>query len=199
VVIRNCDGPGLDPVFALTTVVMAMSFAIFAPLANTINERLGYGDLLFSIQFGASVLANVIFQLPIRRLSDRVGRRPFLLGGFVLLLPATLLQGFVTSSLTMVALRFLQGVSVAAVFAPSLALAGELAEEGKSGSTLSLLTMGFGLGIAFGTLFSGILVGFGFAVPFDMGTAGAAVGLGLVYTQGREPATEPAPATAVTD
>ncbi len=182
---RNPDGPGLDPVFALglATIVMALSIALYAPLAGVINERLDQGTFMFSLQFGATVLANVVFQLPLGRLSDRYGRRPFLLGGFVLLLPTTLAQGFVTSSWTMVAVRFLQGAAVAAVFAPSLALAGDLAKEGQSGSTLSLLTMGFGLGIAFGTLFSGILVGFAFAVPFVVATVGGAVGLALVYTQ----------------
>ncbi len=199
--IRGADGQGLDPVFALgiATLVMALSFAIFAPLANVINERLGQGTLLFSVQFGVAVLANVLFQLPIGRLSDRFGRRPFLLGGFVLLLPATLLQGFVTSSSAVVVLRFLQGVSVAAVFAPSLALAGDLAKKGQSGSTLSILTMGFGLGIAFGTIASGVLVGFGFAVPFVVATAGAALGFVLVYTQVYDPATEPPATPAATD
>jgi len=182
---RNPDGPGLDPVFALglATIVMAFSLAVFAPLANVINGRLGQGEFLFSLQFGAAVLANVLFQLPLGRLSDRYGRKPFLLAGFVLLLPTTLLQGFVTDSLVMVALRFLQGVAVAAVFAPSLALAGDLATEGQSGSTLSLLTMGFGLGVAFGTLFSGILVGFAFAAPFVVATLGGVVALYLVQTQ----------------
>ena len=181
---------GLDPVFALgvATVVMALSIAIYAPLANVINERLGQGSFLFSVQFGATVLANVLFQLPLGRLSDRYGRRPFLVGGFLLLIPTTLAQGFVSSSTLMVAARFLQGVAVAAVFAPSLALAGDLAKEGTSGSTLSLLTMGFGLGVAFGTLLSGVLVGFGFAVPFVVATAGGVVGLVLVVTQVAEPA-----------
>ncbi len=197
--VLNPDGPGLDPVFALgvATVVMALSIAIFAPLGNVINERLDQGTFLFSVQFGATVLANVVFQLPLGRLSDRYGRRPFLLGGFVLLLPTTLAQGFVDSSNLMVLARFLQGMAVASVFAPSLALAGDVAREGESGSTLSLLTMGFGLGIAFGTLFSGILVGFGFAVPFVVATAGGAVGLYLVYTQVAEPSGGPATAPAV--
>ncbi|SHG94096.1 MFS transporter [Halobaculum gomorrense] len=180
---------GLDPVFALgvATVVMALSIAIYAPLGNVINERLGQGSFLFSVQFGATVLANVVFQLPLGRLSDRYGRRPFLVAGFVLLIPTTLVQGFLTSSTPMIAARFLQGVAVAAVFAPSLALAGDLAKEGTSGSTLSLLTMGFGLGVAFGTLLSGFLVGFGFAVPFVVATAGGVVGLALVVTQVTEP------------
>jgi len=199
--VLNSDGRGLDPVFALgvATLVMSLSFGIFAPLANVINERLNQGSLLFSIQFGVEVLANVLFQLPIGRLSDRFSRRPFLLGGFVLLLPTTLLQGFVTSSMGMVVLRFLQGISVAAVFAPSLALAGDLAKKGQSGSTLSILTMGFGLGIALGTLLSGTLVGFGFAVPFVVATAGAVLGLALVYTQVYDPVTEPRTTPAGTE
>lgn len=83
----------------------------------------------------------------------------------------------------MVGLRFFQGVAVATVFAPSLALAGNLAGKGQSGSMLSILTMEFGLGIAFGTLFSGILVGFGFAVRFVVATIGGGVGLVLATMQ----------------
>ena len=187
--VRSTDGTGLDPVFALgvATVVMALGLAIYAPLANSINARLNQGTFLFSLQFGATVFANVLFQLPLGRLSDTYGRRPFLVWGFVLLLPATLIQGFLTSSLLMIVARFIQGIAVAAVFAPSLALAGDLAGDGESGSTLSLLTMGFGLGIAFGTLFSGILVGFGFATPFVVATVLSAGGLIVVYTQVGEP------------
>ncbi|MBB6646045.1 MFS transporter [Halobellus ruber] len=186
--VRGEDG-GLDPVFALAlaTIVMALSIAIYAPLANVINERLNQGSFLYSIQFGASILANVLFQLPIGRLSDRYGRRPFLVAGFLLLLPTTLAQGLVTSSNAMIIARFLQGVAVAAVFAPSLALAGDLAREGASGSTLSLLTMGFGLGIASGILMAGVLVSFGFVVPFAVATGAGAVGLGLIVTQVAEP------------
>ena len=182
---RDPDGPGLDPVFALglATIVMAFSLALYAPLGNIINDRLNQGEFFFALQFGAAVLANVLFQLPIGRWSDRYGRRPFLLGGFVLLLPTTLAQAVVGDPLVMVAVRFLQGVAVAAVFAPSLALAGDLAPEGTSGSTLSVLTMGFGLGVAFGTLLSGILVGFAFFVPFVVATVAGVGALSLVYTQ----------------
>ena len=198
--VRGEDG-WLDPVFALAlaTVVMALSIAIYAPLANVINERLNQGSFLYSMQFGATVFANVLFQLPIGRLSDRYGRRPFLVAGFVLLLPTTLAQGLVTGSNAMIVARFLQGLAVAAVFAPSLALAGDLAREGASGSTLSLLTMGFGLGIAFGTLLSGVLVGFGFIVPFAVATGAGAVGLALIVTQVADPDPDGATAAPAAD
>jgi MFS family permease len=185
--LRDPDG-GLDPVFtlAVATVLMALGIALFATLEGVVRARLNEGSFLFSVQFAATVIANIIFQVPIGRYSDRVGRRPFIVWGFVLLVPTTLVQGFVVTPLGMTAARFLQGVAVAMVFAPSLALAGDLAGEGESGTTLSLLTMGFGLGTALGPLVSGLLVGFGFEVPFVVAAAAGVVGLGLVYTQVEE-------------
>jgi MFS family permease len=179
------EGSLLDPVFALGigTFCMAIGIALFATLEGQVNERLSQGTFLFGVQFGAVVIANVVFQIPVGRASDRIGRRPFLLAGFLLLIPSVAAQGFVTDSLLMVAARFVQGAAVAMVFAPSLALAGDLAGEGESGTTLSVLTMAFGLGVAFGPLLSGFLERFGFAVPFVFGAVLAVVAFVITYSQ----------------
>jgi len=182
------EGRLLDPVFALglATVAMGLCIAMFATLQNQINVRLDQAPVWFGIQFGAVTIANVLLQVPVGQASDRIGRRPFLLAGFVLLVPTTLLQGIVTDPIVMTLVRLGQGVAVAFVFAPSLALAGDLAREGESGTTLSVLTMGFGFGIALGPLASGWLVGFGFVVPFAVGAVLAAVALVGVSTQVEE-------------
>ncbi|WP_251330342.1 MFS transporter [Haloplanus pelagicus] len=179
------DGRLLDPVFALGlgTVAMGICIAMFATLEGRINERLSQGTLWFGVQFGAVTLANVAFQIPVGRAADRYGRRPFLLVGFGLLVPATVAQGYVLTPALMVVNRFLLGVAVALVFAPSLAVAGDLAREGESGTTLSVLTMAFGLGVAVGPLASGYLERFGFAVPFLAAGALATLALVLVGTQ----------------
>jgi MFS family permease len=140
----------------------------------------------FGLEFAAVVVANVVFQVPVGRASDTYGRRPFLVWGFALLVPALLVQGFVTTPVGMITARFVQGIAVAMVFAPSLALAGDLAREGESGTKLSILTMAFGLGTAVGPLASGFLVTFGFVWPFAFGAVLAALGLVLVYTQVEE-------------
>lgn len=105
----------------------------------------------------------------------------------------------------MVAVRVLQGVAAAMVFAPALALAGDLAKEGQSGTTLAVLSMAFGLGTALGPLASGFLIRYGFFTPFAYGAELAIVGLGLVYTQVEETLTStpenadsPSPTTDVT-
>jgi MFS family permease len=175
----------LDPVFAVgvATFFMAVSIALYATLEGRINDRLVQNEVWFGLQFSAVVVANVLLQTPIGSASDRVGRKPFLVGGFVLLVPAVLAQGYVTSSWLMLGARLVQGVGVAMVFAPGLALAGDLASDGQSGTKLSVLTMAFGLGTAVGPLASGFLVFYGFAVPFLFAAALAVLALVLVATQ----------------
>ena len=175
----------LDPIFTLgvASLFMAAAIALFATIQPQVNERLSQGSTWFGLQFAAFIVAQIVLQTPIGRACDRYGRRPFIVGGMLLLIPSTLVQGFVTTSETMFLARLIQGIAGAMVFAPSLALAGDLAGEGESGSKLSILTMAFGFGIAVGPLASGALVGYGFAVPFVFGTVLAALGAILVYTQ----------------
>ncbi|MFB6129990.1 MAG: MFS transporter [Salinigranum sp.] len=174
-----------DPVFTLgvATVVMGLGIALFATLETQVNAQLAQPEFMFGLEFGAVTIANVLFQIPIGRASDLYGRRPFLLWGFAIMIPSTLAQGYAPTPATMLVARFVQGVSVAMVFAPALALAGDLAREGESGTKLSVLTMAFGLGTALGPLVSGLLVAYGFVVPFAAGAALAVVALALVYTQ----------------
>ncbi|SER58834.1 MFS transporter [Natrinema salaciae] len=178
----------LDPVFTLgvASFFMATSIALFSTIQPQVNVRLEQGATWFGLQFAAFIIAQVALQTPIGWACDRYGRRPFIVAGMTLLIPTTLVQGFLFSSVLMFVARLFQGVAAAMVFAPSLALAGDLASEGESGSKLSVLTMAFGYGIAAGPLSSGALVRFGFEVPFVFGTVLAAFGTILVYTQVEE-------------
>jgi len=181
----------LDPVFTLGVVsfFMAVGIALFATLGDIINARLDQGPTLFGLQFAAFVLAQILLQAPIGRATDFYGRKNFIVVGTVLLVPTTFVQGILYDPWLMFAARFAQGVAGAMVFAPALALAGDLAPSGRSGTTLSVLTMAFGFGVAFGPLSSGFLVRFGFVVPFAFGAVLAAVGAVLVWTQVEEAVT----------
>jgi len=178
----------LDPVFTLgvATLFLAASIALLATIQPQVNDRLGQGSTWFGLQFAGFVIAQILLQTPIGRACDRFGRRPFIVVGMILLVPTTLAQGFVLSSEGMFLARLTQGVAGAMVFAPGLALAGDLAGEGESGTKLSVLTMAFGFGIALGPFASGALVAYGFAVPFVFGAAISAVGAVLVFTQVEE-------------
>ena len=177
-----------DPVFTLSVIsfLMAIGIAVFATLGDLINTRLDQGPTMFGLQFAAFVLAQIFLQMPIGRATDFYGRKRFIVLGMALLVPPTAAQGFVLDSWLMFGARFAQGVAGAMVFAPALALAGDLASETTSGTTLSALTMAFGFGVAAGPLLSGFLVEFGFHVPFTLAALLAGIGMVLVYTQVEE-------------
>lgn len=178
----------LDPVFTLgvASLFMAIGIALLSAIEPSVNTHLNQGATLFGIEFAAFVLVQVLVQTPIGRASDRYGRRPFILAGLVVLAPATVVQGLVVEPWQMIAARSLQGLAAAMVFAPALALAGDLAREGTSGTQLSVLTMAFGLGTALGPLASGFLIRYGYSIPFVFGGLLACLGIVLVYTQVQE-------------
>jgi len=189
VAVLDPDGNGLDPVFVLGvgTFLMATTIALFATLEGPIRTRLDESTFMFSVQFAAVVIANIMLQVPVGRASDRFGRRPFVVAGFAVLVPSVYAQGIVLDPWLMLGARFVQGIAVALVFAPSLALAGDLAGDRGSGTTLSVLTMAFGLGVAVGPLASGVLYNLGgFSTPFTVGAALAVGALGLTYWQVEE-------------
>ena len=66
-------------------------------------------------------------------------------------------------------LRLVQGLATAGIAAPAFALAGDLAKSGGEGRQMSVLTLGFGLGIAVGPLLAGILGVVGLELPFVLG------------------------------
>lgn len=174
-----------DPIFALAlaTLVMSFGFSLLAPIEAITNERLSQGAFMFSLEFSALIAALAISQPLIGKASDRYGRRIFIIIGLIGLMPIVLAEGLVTEPWQMITARALQGISAAMVFAPSLALAGDLAEKGQTGSQLSVVTMAFGLGISLGSFVSGYAIRFGYITPFLVGAILAGLGVLIVKSQ----------------
>lgn len=91
-------------------------------------------------------------------------------------------QGLATEPWHMIVARAVQGLSAAMVLAPSLALAGDLAEKDHAGAQLSVVTMAFGLGVSIGSFVSGYSVSFGYVTPFLIAAGLAVLGVIIVST-----------------
>jgi MFS family permease len=151
----------------VSTIVLACSLSMISALENEFNERLSQTALGFGVAFSALTVSRLFVQIPIGRLSDRIGRKGIIIGGLLALAPLTVLFGYVTTTGQLISLRVLQGVATAGVAAPAFALAGDLARKGGEGREMSFVTMGFGLGMGLGPLLAGGLAGYvGFKVPF---------------------------------
>lgn len=163
------------------TFVMAADFSMISDLENQFNARLNQTAVAFGVAFSALMVSRLIFQIPLGRLSDKIGRKPLLIAGLILMAPATLLLGYVDSTMQFTGLRVVQGLASAAIAAPAFALAADLSRKGGEGRQMSIVTMGFGLGIAIGPLITGILAVQSFTLPFLILAILTLVGLLIVY------------------
>jgi MFS family permease len=163
------------------TFVMAGSFSMMTTLEEEFNARLDMTAIGFSIAFSALMISRLIFQLPLGRWSDKIGRKPLIIGGLLLMVPSTILLGFATSATQLTIIRLLQGLASAGVAAPAFALAADLSTGGSEGRQLSIVTMGFGLGIALGPLLAGVLAVVFFELPFLVGGLMSLLGAWIVY------------------
>jgi MFS family permease len=164
----------------IATFTMASAFSMMTTLENEFNARLNSTALGFSIAFSALMVSRLIFQIPLGRLSDRAGRKRLIIGGLLLMAPTTALLGVAATTLELTGLRLLQGLASAAIAAPAFALAADLSRTGGEGRQMSIITMGFGLGIAIGPLIAGILAVFLFDLPFLVGGGMSLLGAWIV-------------------
>jgi MFS family permease len=168
------------------TFIMAVSFTLIAPLEQQINQRLGQTAAAFGIAFSALMLTRIVVQVPFGRLSDRIGRKPLIVAGLVLMAIATTPMGLVRTTWELAALRALQGLASAGIAAPVFALAGDMSKYGGEGRQMSIVTMGFGLGGALGTLFAGILAVYSLGLPFFVAGGASLLTAWLVFHFVRE-------------
>jgi len=165
---RKLLNPGIVGA-GMATFLMASSFSMMTTLEHQFNERLNQTALGFSVAFSALMVSRLVFQVPLGRLSDRIGRKPLLIGGLVLMGPATALLGLVTSTLQLTGVRLVQGLAAGAIAAPAFAVAADLSSSGGEGRQMSIVTIGFGLGLALGPLIAGVLALHSFEMPFMIG------------------------------
>lgn len=154
-------------VLMFSTIVMASSLSMMSALETEFNHRLSQTALGFGVAFSALTVSRLFVQIPVGRLSDRIGRKKLIVWGLVALAPLTVLFGYVGTTVQLINLRLVQGVATACIAAPAFALAGDLARKGGEGREMSFVTMGFGLGLGIGPLIAGILAGYvSFEFPF---------------------------------
>lgn len=166
---------------AVSTFLMATAFSLVTALENEFNAKLNITAIGFSIAFSSLMISRLIFQVPLGRFSDLVGRKPLILAGLIAMAPATILLGEVGSISQLIIVRLIQGIAAAAIAAPAFAVAADLTRIGGEGRQMSLITMGFGFGIAVGPLLAGTLAMISFELPFFTTGILLLIGAWIVY------------------
>jgi MFS family permease len=178
----------------LATLTMASAFGLLSSLEKQVNARLGGTALSFGAGFSTLMISRLILQVPLGCWSDTVGRKPLIIGGLILMAAATVPLGWVTSEWQVLGLRVGQGIASAAIAAPVFALAADIAQVGGEGRHMSIVAMGFGLGIALGAIIAGTAAIVSFHLPFIIGGSLTLIAAALVYWLVPGQGTNPPPA-----
>lgn len=169
-------GAGRSPllVIFLTVFIDLLGFGIVIPLLPIYSKAHGAGELELGLLF-ASFSAMQFFFAPLwGRVSDRIGRRPVLLGGLVGTSAAYVLFAYADSMTGLFAARILAGFFGANISTASAYIADVTTPENRA-KGMGLIGAAFGLGFTVGPLVGGELTPISPMLP---GFVAAALSLG---------------------
>jgi len=163
----------LLPLF-LTVFIDLLGFGIVIPLLPIYSRAYGASEMQLGLLFSSFSLMQLIFAPFWGRVSDRVGRRPVLIGGLIGTSASYVLFGLATSLPMLFVARGLAGFFGANVSTAQAYIADVTTPRDRA-KGMGVLGAAFGLGFTFGPLLGGELVHLGHAIP-----GFAAAGLSLI-------------------
>lgn len=130
---------------------------IVVPLLPIYAHNLGASGLYIGSIFGAFSLSRTIFLPYFGRLSDKKGRKPFIVPGFLAYAIISIAFIFSEAVTTLIAIRFFHGIASAMLMPVIQAYIGDITPNGREGWTMGLFNMSLFLGLSLGPLLGGII------------------------------------------
>jgi DHA1 family multidrug resistance protein-like MFS transporter len=172
-----------DVILVLVVLVIFMDMMIYGlliPIFPQYAPRFGVDESVIGMVFGTYAAMLLLFSIPMGLLSDRVGRRPLIVVGMLLLALATALFGFSTTITHLFIARTVQGISAAATWSAGLALLADTCDPARLGERMGIALSAVGFGTIVGPVVGGLLFEYlGYTATFLVPALLAAV-VGLV-------------------
>ena len=128
----------------------AVGYTLIIPALPTFVAELGLGETRAGMLYASYGLISLLLYLPFGMLVDRVGERRLLILGMVVLGLASLGFWRATDFWSLLGCRVTQGVAASATWAAALPLAARLSSRKRRGVEMSVLMMGFSVGVVAG-------------------------------------------------
>jgi DHA1 family tetracycline resistance protein-like MFS transporter len=177
-------------------IVDLVGFGIVMPILPFYADEHGASATELGAIFTAYAAAQFVCAPLWGRLSDRIGRRPVMLGTIAGTAFSLLLLGLAPSLLWIFAARCLAGAFAANIGVASAYIADVTPDEERT-RWMGMLGASFGVGFVLGPAIGGILAPFGHAVPMLAAAGLATVNLGFAAFSLREPPRHAASAGAI--
>lgn len=149
----------LSGVFATRMLGLFMILPVFAVYAEDLD---GYSKTLAGVAVGIYALTQSLLQIPLGRLSDRVGRKPVIIGGLLVFALGSVVAALSDSLTGVIIGRALQGAG--AIASAVMALAADLTREEHRMKVMAVIGMSIGFAFTLAIVIGPILHGW-FGVP----------------------------------
>jgi len=140
----------------LSVFIALLGIGIIVPVMPVLATNLGASGLALGMIIAAFSIAKGVFEPIVGTLSDRFGRKGFLLGGLLLYVLVGLAMPEATSVANLLFIRALHGVGSAMIVPVAMAYVCEMAPLGQEGRSMSLLNIAIFAGIGCGPLLGGL-------------------------------------------
>ena len=151
--------------FATFTDIVAYSIAV--PVLPDLSRRLGASPTMIGFLFASFGVTLLTVSMPSGALSDRIGRKPPLVGGMILLAFASVLFAFATTLPWLFAARLAQGAADAITWVVGFALIADLYPSESRGQITGVVMMGTSFAFMIGPSLGGWLYELGgIRLPF---------------------------------
>lgn len=144
----------LSAIFASRMLGLFMILPVFAIYAEELD---GFSPTLAGLAIGIYGLTQAIFQIPMGLLSDRIGRKPVIIGGLIIFAIGSIVAAESNTIIGVIIGRALQGSG--AIASAIMALAADLTREEHRIKVMASIGMSIGLSFALALVFGPMLHG----------------------------------------
>ncbi len=165
-----------------------MVYSLVIPVLPSYSLSLGADTVTIGIIFGSFSISLLLFSIPFGIISDKIGRRQFMVLGMLSLAATNVIFALSGDIYILIAARLLQGMSGAATWSAGMAMLADTFDRGERGARLGLTMSIMSLGMLIGPVIGGLLYdNLGYAPTFIIPSVLACV-IGILFIAVKEPA-----------